>query len=208
MVRSEQKVSDTAGGFGGGLDGTDYFGSSVASIGDLNGDGVRDMAVGAPMDDDGGQDRGAVWILFLNTNGTVQSQQKISATDGGFAGMLDDQDLFGSSVALLGDLDGDGLGDLAVGAPDDDDGGSNKGAVWIILLNSNGTVKSHDKISATPGGFQGTLSDGDLFGSSVASIGPRELAVGAPQDDDGGANKGAVWILFLNPNGTVNTYQK
>ena len=45
---------------------------------------VVDVAVGARKDDDGGSDRGAVWILFLNADGTVKSHQKISSTDGGF----------------------------------------------------------------------------------------------------------------------------
>ena len=55
------------------LDHDDYFGSSMAFIGDLNGDGVVDLAVGAPYDDDGGSNRGAVYVLFMNTDGTVKS---------------------------------------------------------------------------------------------------------------------------------------
>jgi hypothetical protein len=95
---------------------------------------VGDLAVGAWPDDDGGLDRGAVWILFLNPDGTVDSHQKISDTVGGFTGTLDDEDHFGVSMTSLGDLDGDGVGDLAVGAARDDDGGLNRGAVWILFL--------------------------------------------------------------------------
>jgi hypothetical protein len=62
----------------------------MTSLGDLDGDGVGDLAVGADLDDDGGLDRGAVWILFLNPNGTVKSHQKISDTQGGFTGTLDE----------------------------------------------------------------------------------------------------------------------
>ncbi|MCH8315735.1 MAG: FG-GAP repeat protein, partial [Planctomycetes bacterium] len=122
-VLSHQKISDTEGGFTGALDDGDFFGSPVASLGDLDGDGVGDLAVGAFADDDGGLDRGAVWVLFMNTDGTVKSHQKISATQGGFTGTLDDGDKFGHSAASLGDLDGDGVGDLAVGATSDGDGG-------------------------------------------------------------------------------------
>ena len=82
---------------------------SVASLGDLDGDGVGDLAVGATGDDDGGVNRGAVWVLFLKKNGKVKSHQKISDTQGGFTGILDNGDWFGSSVASLGDLNGDGV---------------------------------------------------------------------------------------------------
>ncbi|MFC1573175.1 FlgD immunoglobulin-like domain containing protein [Candidatus Eisenbacteria bacterium] len=214
-VLGHQKISDTEGMFAGILDDNDYFGTSVASLGDLDGDGVGDLAVGAHRDDDGGSDRGAVWILFLNPDGTVDRHQKISCTDGAFQGTLDDNDYFGASVASLGDLDGDGVSDLAVGAFLDDDGEVNdQGAVWILFLNANGTVQSHQKISQTDGGFGGDLDPNDQFGSSVSFLGDLDgdgvgdLAVGAYADDNGGVNRGAVWILFLNPNGTVSSYQK
>ena len=64
-VLFHQKISDTAGGFTGGLHNNDFFGVAAAALGDLDGDGVTDLAVGAVNDDDGGFNRGAVWILFL-----------------------------------------------------------------------------------------------------------------------------------------------
>ena len=85
-----------------------------------------DLAVGAPYDDDGGWlsiselfiylgiQRGAVWILMMNRNGTVKYSTKISATQGNFAGDLNDNDYFGHSVSWISDLDGDGVSDLAV----------------------------------------------------------------------------------------------
>ena len=213
-VLSHQKISDTEGGFKGILDNSDQFGTSVASLGDLDGDGIGDLAVGTWNDDDGGSYRGAVWIVFLNTDGTAKSQQKISDTQGGFTGMLDDGDVFGVAVASLGDLDGDGVGDLAVGARGDDDGGSAHGAVWILFLDTDGTVKSHQKISDTKGGFTGALGNIAQFGTSVASLGDLDddgvddLAVGAPPARRRGSNIGNVWVLFLNPDGTVKAHQK
>ena len=213
-VASQQRISETSGGFGGVLDLADNFGWSVVALGDLDGDGNEDLAVGTYFDDDGGLDQGAVWILFLNADGTVASEQKISETTGNFGGVLDNSDIFGTSVAALGDLDGDGNEDLAVGAPFDDDGGSGQGAVWILFLNADGTVASEQKISATSGGFGGDLDLNDGFGYSVAALGDldgagnEDLAVGAFFDDDGNSNRGAVWILFLNADGTVASEQK
>jgi len=275
-VKAFQKISSTVGGFGGGLSMADEFCWSIADLGDLDGDGVRDLAAGALGDDDGGSNRGAVWILFLNQGGTVRSKQKISDTQGGFLGVLANGEFFGGSVAGLGDLDGDGVADLAVGARYDSDGGSNLGAVWILFLqadgtvrahykivnsdgtlglyghslaaigdldgdgirdlavgtpvgidgglargtvvilflNADGTVKAQQKINSSAGGFGGSLYDSGWFGYSLASLGDLDgdgagdLAVGTAHDMDGSVNVGAVWILFLNPNGTVKTQQK
>ncbi len=210
-VRLSQKISDRAGEFIGNLNDDDEFGGAVANIGDLDIDGVTDLAVGARYDDDGGDNKGAVWILFMNSDGTVKAAQKISATEGNFGGNLDDEDRFGSSVGGIGDLNGDGALDLAVGASQDDDGGSDRGAVWILFLNTDGTVSSSQKISDNAGGFSGDLSDGDRFGSAVARLGDldedgvAELAVGAPQSDDGGQDRGATWILFMDEDGEVRS---
>jgi len=188
-VKAHQKISDLQGGFTGILDNEDRFGVSVANLGDLDGDGVVDLAVGAPLDDDGGINPGAAWILFLDDDGSVKAHQKISNIQGGFTGILDNGDLFGFSVANLGDLDGDGVVDLAV---------------WILFLDDDGSVKAHQKISDIQGGFTGILDNGDRFGRSIASLGDlvgddeRALVVGAYRDDDGGTDRGAVWILFLN----------
>ena len=93
-----------------------------------------------------------MYVLLLNANGTVKSSVKIaSGTNGGPT--LASGDYFGRCVASLGDLDGDGVTDLAVGAYGDDTGGYNRGAVHLLLLNANGTVKSSVKIaSGTNGG--------------------------------------------------------
>ncbi|MCX7420916.1 MAG: integrin alpha [Planctomycetia bacterium] len=190
----------------------DSFGSSVASLGDLDGDGVTDRAVGANGDDMGGPGRGALYVQFMNSNGTVKSSVKLaSGTNGGPT--LADGDFFGSSVASLGDLDGDGVTDLAVGANGDDTGGSRRGAVHVLLLNANGTVKNSKKIaSGTNGGPE--LAKYDRFGSSVASLGDldgdgvTDLAVGANYDGTGGIRHGAVHVLLLNANGTVKSSKK
>ena len=213
-VNSHQKISDTQGNFFGILDSWDEFGLGITSLGDVNGDGINDIAVGARYDDDGGTDCGAVWILFLNTNGTVLGHQKISNTYGNFSGVLDSDDLFGISLSIIGDLNNDGINELAVSSVNDDDGGTDCGAIWILFLNANGTVNNYQKISNSAGNMIGLLNAGDRFGRSIEFIGDfnndgvYDIAVGSFFDDDGGYNRGAVWILFLNSNGTVNSYQK
>jgi FG-GAP repeat len=217
-VGRAQKISDTRGNFQGALDDNDLFGVSVCGLGDLDGDATQDLVVGAYQDDDGGTNRGAVYVLFLHPNGTVRAEQKISDAEGNFRqGALGDNDQFGASVAALGDLDGDTVGDLAVGARSDDDGGVSRGAVYVLFMHPNGTVKTDQKISDTEGNFQGVLTDGDLFGQSVAALGDldgdatADIAVGAHGDDDGGngsSSRGAVHVLFLFANGTVKANQK
>ncbi len=220
-VLTYQKISDTDGTFTATLDDGDNFGSSVANIGDLNDDGVIDLVVGAKNDDDGGSNRGAVYILFMNANGTVASYQKISDTDGGFDAVIDDSDNFGVGVAALGDLNGDGVEDIAVSASGDDDGGAagNRGAVYVLFLDSDGTLDATagvsgtgwSKISDDVGDWTITLDANDRIGNGyLDSIGDLngdgvvDLIVGAPNDDDGGGDMGAVYIFFLDADGTLD----
>ena len=85
-----------SGGFAGPLDPFDLFGWSACGLGDLNGDGVEDQAVGSFLDDDGGTNTGCVLVLFMNADGTVDSHQKITSTAGCFTGVLDSPDYFGT----------------------------------------------------------------------------------------------------------------
>ena len=114
----------------------DRFGYSIANIGDLDGDGVNDLIVGADKDNAGGANRGTIHIIHMNTDGSVKSTVEINneTTNGP---SMRDQDFFGFAVANIGDLDGNGINDLAVGAYGDDGGagvGNNSGAVHLIFL--------------------------------------------------------------------------
>jgi PKD repeat protein len=216
-VKSVQKISSTAGNFAGPLLDQVEFGRSVCNLGDIDGDGVNDIAAGASYDSEAGLLRGSVWVLRLNRDGTVKGQAKINDVNGGIP--LSDADFFGHAVGGVGDLDGDGTPDLLVGSIFDDDGclpgyDCNRGAIYLCHLNPDGSLKSYAHISDTVGGFGGGLEDFDHFGSAVCSVGDlncdgtTDVAVGAVLDDDGGTSRGAVWILFLRPDGTCLGQQK
>jgi len=211
-----QKISATKGNGPRGIRTNDQFGRAAAALGDLDGDGVGDIAVGALGDDDGtGDDSmafGACWILFMKRDGTVKSSYKISRTSAGLP--LDPGDEWGREVRELGDWDLDGIPDVVVGTCYDDDNGTDKGAIYLLFLNRNGSVKSWKKISEITGGFTGDLDPDDQFGRGIRMLGDLdldgvpEIGVGSIRDDDGGSNRGAYWILFMRRDGTVRSWTK
>lgn len=219
-VISSQKI--TSADLGNGLQPDDRFGGAGgSSIGDLDGDGVQDTAIGAPAIFNPNR-FGAVWVVFLNANGTVNGFQKISDSEGGFpAGLINANGAFGHGVSgALGDLDGDGVTEIAAG---DflglDDAASQTGAAWILFfMNPDGTVKSQQKISNNVGGFTvDPLDANDWFGFNVAAIGDingdnvpdfTSCALRDDADDSGTVNDdfGAVYILNLSGFAKVNQF--
>ncbi|MBU26483.1 MAG: hypothetical protein CMO15_00195, partial [Thaumarchaeota archaeon] len=151
-VTSTEEINDSTAN-GPELGNTHNFGISIANIGDLDGDGVNDLAVGAHGDDDGGTNRGAIHILFMNTDGSVDSTEVINDSTAN-GPILTDNDYWGRSIANIGDLNGDGVNDIAVGATSDDtdetgntSGGTNRGAVHIMFMNTDGSVDSTEVIN-------------------------------------------------------------
>ena len=208
-------IGEGMGGFGGALSQGDGFGTSLANVGDLDGDGIPELAVGMPRDNSVVLDAGSVWILFLRADGTVRTEEKLTEGIGGFTGDLDPMDQFGAAVTSPGDLDGDGLGDLLVGATEDDDGGLDSGAVWAILLGANGLARSELKISTGQSGLEGPLVAGEHFGGGLHALpdldgnGVRDVLVGSIEDDAGMfGDAGAYWLLLLGPNGVVLAEEK
>eukprot|EP00970_Alexandrium_tamarense_P010477 scaffold2147_cov239-Alexandrium_tamarense.AAC.1 len=155
---------------------SDNFGDTVAMS------GTGHLVVGAPYEDDKGSNAGAVYLYTLNsTSNTWGNEQKIVASDGAA------DDNFGVTVAMSG------TGHLVVGAPYDDDKGSNSGAVYLYALNSTSdTWGDEQKIVASDG------AAGDYFGRAVAMSETGHLVVGAPSDDDIVGDKGAVYLYTLN----------
>lgn len=194
--RERQEVSDEAGGLEGLVPEGDLFGHALCGLGDLDGDGLSEIAVGASAADGGG----SVWVLFPRADGTVRAWTRSAGLPG-----LDQGDLFGESVAAAGDFDGDGVRDLWVGAPGDDDGRVGTGALWLCLLRADGSIRDTRKISAANG--LGSLQASARFGSSVARIGDLdgdgidELGVGANQQ----TARGSALVLFLRADGSLRS---
>ncbi|NOT29080.1 MAG: PKD domain-containing protein [Planctomycetes bacterium] len=179
------------------------FARGMSALGDLDGDGVQDLAIGAVGDDDGAENAGAVWVAFLNTNRSVRVSQKISETRGGLVADLQVDDGFGRALASIGDLDGDGIVDLAVGANEDDTGAYNAGAVFVLFLTRQGTVRAQHKITTQSGDNLDYVPGFDSnFGSALAGMGDidgdgiPDMAVGSRYGD-------SVQICFMRRDGTV-----
>ena len=201
-VEDHGKISQTMGNFRQNIGERDYFGWSLASV-DLDLDGTLDLFCGEVLDDDGDHNSGAMWVLFLEPDGTVRRSQKISQVHGNFTGELTTPDQFGVSVAVIGDVNGESIPDAAVGAVKWSDGATETGSIFILYMNRDGTVQGHHRIGRQGGTSPLPLSSFDWIGSSLAPLGDLnqdgvpDLVSGARNDDDGGSNLGALYVLFL-----------
>ena len=94
-------------------------------FGDVNGDGFDDFLIGASRNDAGGSDSGAAYFVFGKADGNPVNLSDVAAGIGGFKVIGENADDFaGRSVSSLGDVDGDGLTDLLIGAQGNEVGGA------------------------------------------------------------------------------------
>lgn len=187
-----------------------FLGFDVAPIGDLDQNGIQDYVVTDPID--GGVvgqsgPKGAAYVVFQNRDGTVKRSVRIASNHNG-GPQLNPDDIFGASITSLGDIDGDGIIDVAIGAPGDSTSEAERGAVYIVRLRSDGSVKSTTKIAHTLNGGP-ALQNGDGFGMSLTSPGDMDgdgigdLIVAATDADVGGEDRGVIYTMFLKADGTV-----
>lgn len=172
----------------------EYFGHSVAVVGDVNRDGYGDLLVGAIFSDVGGTDVGRALLYYggktFDTTADQIFNNNFTATPNG---------QFGFSVAGAGDINGDGLVDLIISAPGPD-AGSQIGRAYLYLGAASGTFLAQP--SATFSGQQA----GDAFGRSVAPAGDvngdgvDDLIIGVYR----GANNAGLTHVYYGARGAVD----
>ena len=177
-----------AGPIGGG------YGRCVAAAGDLNGDGYGDVAVGAPETANGGE----VYVYY-GTSAGIGAAPNVTLNCG-FPGAN-----FGLGVDGAGDVNGDGFGDLIVGASAWNNNGATpvEGAVFVYHGSATG-------IPAVPTATLETNTANSYMGSSVAGLGDingdgfSDIVAGGWLASYPNSNEGAAWIFLgtatgLNP---------
>ena len=168
------------------------FGKAMAVIGDVNGDGVSEIAIGAPNAVVGAnRDTGTVYIVKGTATGTVDLGAATPPADlivkiNGAALF----DRFGSSIVPVGDVDGDGKADFAVSAPlADVNTNDTSGKVYLFKGKDIDTLTTLANATA----FKGSMID-QSYGTFIASAGPGRLMIGAPTAN---MNTGSVFMVDL-----------
>jgi hypothetical protein len=217
QISKLQKIGYLQSGFGDTLANDAFFGSSIANVGDINGDGIFDIAAGAlyqdSISDQIFQRMGTFYLLFMHSDGTVKSTinlgDSIIKNIYGTPDIYESTGRFGYSIEGIGDVNLDGIPDIAMGFPDFENNihGKDAGGVLILLMKRDGGILSHSFISDEniP-----ELKRDNRFGHSIAALGDLdgdqipEFAISAPRHQTNQINfHGSVWIISLYQDGNL-----
>ncbi|MDX2214476.1 MAG: DUF4347 domain-containing protein [Oculatellaceae cyanobacterium bins.114] len=195
-----------------GVTSGDFAGGSVANAGDINGDGLDDLIIGARRADPGGRaDAGSTYVVFGSTSG-FPSLSALNGTNGFRVDGIASSDALGGYVSRAGDVDNDGFDDLIIGARSaDPNGRSDSGQAYVLFGAASGfsSTVNPANLSPTstsvPRGFRITgASTFDLAGASVSTAGDvdgdgfDDLLVGAIGGDPASTRQdaGFSYIVF------------
>ncbi|SDH39154.1 FG-GAP repeat-containing protein [Dyadobacter soli] len=172
-----------------------WFGTAVASAGDVNGDGYSDILVGCYTYDNGQTDEGHVFVYHGGAEG-IGTNEALTLS-GGVSGAM-----IGYSVASAGDVNSDGFDDVIVGAPEYDYNGIT-GGIAIVYNGSADGIDANNKVILSK------TKPGSYFGSSVAAAGDvngdgyGDIIIGARDYSDGQNKEGAAFIFPGSNSGIV-----
>lgn len=178
----------------------DGFGAALA-VGDFDGDGHDEVAVGAP-----GDVRGKGSVTVFDRPCDAPAGRRITQA-GATPGKNEADDRFGTALAA-GDFDGDGIEDLAIGVPGEDFGARvDAGAVVVLYGGATGLSDVGARLLSQRGATPGTAQAGDRFGEALAAgdfdgDGRDDLLVGSPGEDVAGrTDAGAFYVFTGSPAG-------
>lgn len=193
------------------------LGAGVQFIGDINGDGLEDWAVGAFGAAPGGTTTGAAYVIFGKPDVTAwpEGPADLDGSNGfQIHGEMAD-DYFGRSLSPAGDFNGDGIDDLVVGAPGMDVNGSASGGVYIIYGRNDGfdPVLQASAIDDGDGvlilgeeafSLTGNTTDGGL---DINADGFDDIVIGSTASANGMASAGKVYVVFGSGTGPASPLQ-
>jgi Ca2+-binding RTX toxin-like protein len=188
----------------------DYSGFSVASAGDVNGDGLDDVIIGARAADPNGNNSGASYVVFGRDTAVVGdfaanlNLSDLDGTNGFRISGVAANDASGRSVASAGDVNGDGFDDLIIGARAADPNGSNSGAGYVVFGRATGFAANFNlsDLDGSNGLRINGVAAGDMAGTVVASAGDingdgvDDLVIGAPYADINGNISGSSYVIY------------